>query len=100
MYMCLSRGGMGGGFGLNQSCANKKRMGRVSVFGLQRCGWYLGVGKEMWVVRACLVQDLGGCGGIMSVCVMRLDSLCIWHIHVSVYCDRRMLAHLRCIPLL
>ena len=61
----------------------------------------------MWVVsgggfgvRSCLVQDLGGCGGIIYVCVMRLDYLCIWHAHVSVYCARRIRAHHRCTPLL
>ena len=27
---------------------------------------------------------------------MRLDSLCIWHVQVSVYCARRIPAHLRC----
>ena len=32
----------------------------------------------------------------MSVCVVRLDSLCRWQVQVSVYCDRRIPAHLRC----
>ena len=32
----------------------------------------------------------------MCVCVMSLDSLCRWQIQVSVYCARRIPAHLRC----
>ena len=43
-----------------------------------------------------LGQGLVGCGGVMSVCVMSLDSLCLWQVHVSVYCARRIPAHLRC----
>ena len=34
-----SRGGVSGlGFGLYQSCENRGSVGRVSVFGLRRCG--------------------------------------------------------------
>ena len=34
-------------------------------------------------------------GGVMSVCVMNPDSLCIGQVQVSVYCARRIPAHLR-----
>ena len=43
-----------------------------------------------------LVQDLRGWGGVMSVCVVSLDSLSRWQVHVSVYCARQIPAHLRC----
>ena len=43
-----------------------------------------------------LVQYLGGWGGVMSVCVMSLYSLCWWQVQISVYCARRIPAHLRC----
>ena len=32
----------------------------------------------------------------MSVVVLCLDSLCRWQVQVSVYCARRIPAHLRC----
>ena len=51
-----------------------------------------GVGGE-WVGG--LGQGLGGWGGVMSVCVVSLDSLCRWQVQVSVYCARRILVHLR-----
>ena len=35
-------------------------------------------------------------GNVMSVCVVSLDSLWSWQIQVSVYCARRIPAHLRC----
>ena len=40
---------------------------------------------------------LGVCGGVLSVCVVILDSLCRRQVQVSVYCARRISAHLRCI---
>ena len=43
-----------------------------------------------------LGQGLGGCGGVMSVCVVSLDYMCRWHVQVSVYCTRRITAHLMC----
>ena len=43
-----------------------------------------------------LGQGLGGWGGVMSVCVVNLDYLCRWQVQVSVYCARRIPAHLRC----
>ena len=43
-----------------------------------------------------LGQGLGGWGGVMSVCVVSLDSLCGWQVQVSVYCARWIPAHLRC----
>ena len=32
----------------------------------------------------------------MSVCIVSLHYLCRWQVHVSVYCARRIPAHLRC----
>ena len=63
------------------------------------CVW-VGV---MWVVlgecMSGLVQGLGGCSGLMyvcvCVCVMSLDYVCIWQVQVSVYCARWLPAHLR-----
>ena len=46
------------------------KVGYVPVFG---CGGVGGVGGE-WVCG--LGQGLGGWGGVMSVCVVSLDSLC------------------------
>ena len=57
------------------------------------CGVVGGVGGE-WVGGWC--QGLGGWGGVMSVCVVSLDSLCRWQVQVYVYCARRIPAHLRC----
>ena len=57
------------------------------------CGGVGGVGGE-WV--GVLGQGLGGWGGVKSVCVMSLESLCRWQVQVSVYCARRIPAHLRC----
>ena len=57
------------------------------------CNGVGGVGGE-WVGG--LGQGLGGWGGVMSLCVVSLDSLCRWQLQVSVYCARRIPAHLRC----
>ena len=63
------------GFGLYQSCWNRS-VRRVSV----------------WVVVV-----LGGCwGGVMFVCVVSLDFLCLCQVQVSVYYARRIPAHIRC----
>ena len=47
------------------------------------------------------VRGLGlGCGGVYRKCVggfeQGLDYLCRWQVQVSVYCARRISAHLRC----
>ena len=42
-----------------------------------------GLGQEGW-------------DGVMSVCVVSLDSLRRWQVHVSVYCTRLIHGHLRC----
>ena len=42
-----------------------------------------------------LDQGLMGWGGVMSVLVVSLDSLCRWQVQVSVYCAWRIPAHLR-----
>ena len=57
------------------------------------CGGVGGVGG-VWVGG--LVQGLGGWAGVMSVCVVSLDSLYCWQVQVYVYCARRIPAHLRC----
>ena len=69
------------GFGLYQSCGN-----RGVLHACLCCG---GVGVE-WVGGL----DLG-LEGWCYVCVSP-DSVCIWQVQVSVYCDRRISAHLRC----
>ena len=43
-----------------------------------------------------LGQGLGGFCGVMSVCVVSLDSLCRWQVQVSVYGVTRIPSHLRC----
>ena len=43
-----------------------------------------------------LGQGLGGYGGVISVCVVSLDSLYWWQVQVSVNCAKRIPAHLRC----
>ena len=43
-----------------------------------------------------LVQGLRRWGGVMSVCVVSLDSLWRWQVHVSVHCAQWIPAHLRC----
>ena len=68
-----------------------RKVGYVSVFWLWWCGWCWGSG---WVCS--LSQGLGGWGGVMSVCVVSLDYLCWWQVQVSVYCARRIPAHLMC----
>ena len=55
----------------------------------------------MWDVCLCLGsgglgQGLGGWSGVISVCVVSLDSVCRWQAQVSVYCARRISSHLRC----
>ena len=50
-----------------------------------------GVGRE-WIGG--LDQGLEGLSGVISV--LSLDSLCRWQVHVSVYCARRIPAHLTC----
>ena len=86
MCMCLTLDCVGGevewlderiGFGLYQSCGTKGSVGRVSVSGLQWCGWWRWVGG--------LDQCLKGWGGVMSVRVVSPDSLCRWQVQVSVY---------------
>ena len=57
------------------------------------CGGVGGVGEEC----GCgLGQGMGWWIGVMSVCVVSLDSLCLWQVQVSVYCARRIPAYLRC----
>ena len=42
-----------------------------------------------------LEQGLEEWGGVMYERVVSLDYLCRWQVHVTVYCDRRIPAHLR-----
>ena len=48
------------GLELYQSCGNKGSAGRVSVFGLQWCGWC------RWGVGRGVGPESGGVGGVMS----------------------------------
>ena len=43
-----------------------------------------------------LEQGMQECGGVMSVWVVSLDSLCRWHVQISVHCASRIPVHLRC----
>ena len=74
------------GFRLYQSCDNMGSVVRVSVFVLRWCGLYRG----KWVVDWVMICK----GGVMSLCVVSLESLCRWQ--VSLYRSRRISAHLRC----
>ena len=94
MCMCLAQGGVGGewvtglGLGFTNSGGTWGKWGLC--FG---CAGVGGVGGE-WVGG--LGQSLGGWGGVIYVCVVSLDYLCRWQLQVSVYCTRRIPAHLRC----
>ena len=96
--------------------------------GVKCVGVWLGAGCEVWGVRGlgfgftnpvetggvwdeCLCLGCGGVGGlggvvmvcvggVMYVCVVSLDYLCRWQVHLSVFCSRRIPAHLRCTQLL
>ena len=79
MCMCLARGVVGGvggewvtglGLGFTNSGGTWGKWDICLCFG---CGSVGGVGKE-WVGGLC--QVLGGWGGVMSLCVVSLDSLC------------------------
>ena len=54
------------------------------------------LGESRWVDWNGLGQGLGGWGGVKSVYVVSLDCLCGWQVQVSVYCARRIPAHLWC----
>ena len=99
MRMCLARGGVGGvggewvtGLGLG-STNSRGTWGKWDMCLCFGCGGMGGVGGE-WVDG--LGQGLGGWGGVMSVCAVSLNFLCIWQVQVSVYCARRIPAHHRC----
>ena len=51
------------------------------------CGGVGGVWLGAWYGRV---------GDVMSDCVVSLDSLWRWQVQASVYCARRIPAHLRC----
>ena len=88
MCMCLARGGVGGvwvtglGLGFTNSGGTWGKWDMCFVVG--------GVGGE-WVAWARVWE-----GGVMPVCVVSLDSLCRWQVHISVYFARWIPAHLRC----
>ena len=84
--MCLVRGGMGGKWirGLFlQYCENRGVCNMCLCLG---CGSVDGVGG-LWMGARSMVWE----GGVVS-----LDYLCIWQVQESVYCARRIPAHLRC----
>ena len=100
MCMCLARDGVEGvgdewvtglGLGCTNSGGTWRKWDMCLCFG---CGGVGGVRGE-W--EGGLGQGLGRWGGVMSVCVVSLDSLCCWQVHVSVFCDRRIPADLMCI---
>ena len=61
-------------FGFYQSCRNRGSVGTCVCVAV------------VWVAWA---RD-----GVMSVCVVSLDCLCRWNVHVSVYRARRIPTHL------
>ena len=61
----------------------------MSVFGLRWCGWC------RWGVGGCSAWDRVWKGGWFHVSVS-LDYLRRWQVQVSVYCARRLSAHLSC----
>ena len=71
------------GFGLYQLCDMCLCLGCSGVGGVG--GRVVGLG-----------QSLGWWGGVMSLCVVSLDSLCRLQLWISVYYARRIPAHLRC----
>ena len=87
MYMCLAQGGVGGKWirGLGLGFTNPVEIGGVLDVGL--CLGCSSVDGE-WVGR--LVQGVQRWGGVMPVCVVSLESMCIWQVQVSVYCARRV----------
>ena len=97
MCMRLARGGVGGFggewvTGLGLSFANSGgTWGKWDMCLCFGCGGVGGVGESGRTVWARVWE-----GGVMAVCVVSLDSLCRWQVQVSVYCARRIPAHLRC----
>ena len=92
MILCLALGGVGcvGGecvTGLSLGFTNSGEHGEsgICVCVLVAVVWVGGLG-----------QGLGGCDGVVSVYIVSLDYLCRWQVQVSVYCARRIYAHLRC----
>ena len=85
MWMCLARGGVRGVGMRGLSLDFTNPVGTGGVWDVCLC--CDGVGG--------LVQGLEGWGSSMSVCVVSLDYLRRWNVQVSVYCARRILAHLR-----
>ena len=81
--LCLARGGVGGEAKIwaLQSRGNRGSVGRVSVFELRCC-------RGEWARE--------GVSGVMHVCVVSLDYLCIWQDQGSVYRAWRIPTHLRC----
>ena len=87
-------------------CAKKVWLGAVSgwedcVWAYQSCWNWGSVGRvfglRWWEVRTgCGVWTMVWKGGVMSVWVVRPDSLCRWQVQVSVCCTRWIPAHLRC----
>ena len=100
MYV-FGSGGVGGvvdewltglGLGFTNSGGKWGKWDICLCFGCGGVG--VGVVGGEWVSSLC--QGLEGWGGVMSVCSVSLDSLCLWQVQVSVYCVRRIPAHLRC----
>ena len=54
----------------------------MSVFGLRQWGWF------WWGVRSGLGPGSGGWGGDIAVWAVSSDSLCRWHVQVSIVCLR------------
>ena len=87
MYVFGSGWGDWIGFGLYQFRKNMRKVGYVCL--LVAVVWVV-LGESGWAAWVRV-------GGVMSVCVVSLDFMCLWQVQVYVYCARQIIAHLRCI---
>ena len=96
--LCSARGGVVGEVGKLRRGWGLIFTNPVETWGVLDgclCLGYGGVGGVCWERVGGLDHGLQEWGGVMSVRVVSLDSLCRWHVQVSVYCARRIHAHLR-----
>ena len=96
MCICLAGGGVGGEWVRGLGKLGLVILGGdVGEFDVCWCLVWGGVGGVGGECRRGLELAKGKCGEVY-VAWGSLDSLCRWHIHVSVYWSTRICAHLRC----
>ena len=95
MCICLARSGVGVEWVRGLCLGFTNPVGAWGVLDMCLC---LGCGAVGCVREGSgwLLPWFGRVGGVMSVCVVSLDSLCRWQVQVSVDFARRIPAHLRC----